>query len=157
MNKKNVTQFAMAVGILAIVIGCATTGRNLVESGTVTIQRLDSKAVYLSGVAVVEKEDHIEVSGWLKRRYVWSLGDGHVDVAVLNPQGEAIEKISTGYTPGVIPRKRFRRSHFNAALPLRTLERGSSVWVGFHRTDTRPGHGVFDCGENVAAPHAGGA
>jgi hypothetical protein len=157
MNKTNVSQLAMAVGILFIVIGCATAGKDLIDSGTLTIQRVDSKHVYLSGVSVVEKEDHIEVSGWVKKHYGWSVGDGHVDIAVLNPKGEAIEKISTDYTPGAIPRKRGRRSHFKVELPLRTLERGSSVWVGFHRTDRRPGHEVFECGDNVAVPHGGDA
>jgi hypothetical protein len=157
MSARNAKQLALALGILTIVIGCATARKDLVESGTVTIQRVDSKAVYLSGVAVVEKEDHIVVSGWVKRHYGWSLGDGHVDIAVLNPQQETIEKISTDYTPGVIPRRKSRRSHFKVELPLRNLERGSSVWVGFHRVDTRPGPGVFDCGENIAVPHGADA
>lgn len=155
MSARNTKQFAMALGILALVIGCATAGKNLIESGTVTIQRLESRHVYLSGVSVVEKDDHIEISGWVKKHYGWNVGHGHVDIAVLNPKGEAIEEISTRYTPGEIPRKKGRRSHFKVELPLGTLERGSSVRVGFHRTDTGHGHEGFDCGNNVAVPHAG--
>jgi hypothetical protein len=155
MSKNHVMLFAVALGLFAIVTGCATAGKDLIESGTVTIQRVDSRHVYVSGVAAVEKEDHVEISGWVKKHYGWSVGDGHVDIAVLNPKGEAIEEISTRYTPGEIPRKKGRRSHFKVELPLGSLERGSSVLVGFHRADRPSAHEVFDCGDNVAVPHAG--
>ena len=44
MSTRNTKQLAMALGILAIVIGCATARKDLVESGTVSIQRMEFKA-----------------------------------------------------------------------------------------------------------------
>jgi len=154
MNKGSVRRFAFALVILIIVIGCAAARKDLVESGNVTILRVPSKQVYLSGVSVVEKNDHVEVSGWVRKRHGWIAGDGHVDVAILNPEGETVRKISTGYYPSAIPKRRGRRSHFKVALPLGPFEKGSAVLVGFHGNDPGQARGAFDCGENVAVSHA---
>ena len=130
MGARNAKQLGLALGILAIVIGCAAGRKDMAESGTVTIQRGPSKQVYLSGVAVVEIKDHIEISGWVRKRYGWITDDGHVDIAILNPQGETIVKIRTRIHPSAIPKRRGRRSHFNVALPLRTFEREAPFGSG---------------------------
>ena len=135
MSARNAKQLVLALGILTIVFGCATARKDLVDGGTVTIQQVPSKLIYLAGVAIVEKEDHIEVSGWVRKRYGWITGDGHVDLAVLNLEGKTVRKISTGYYPSAIPKRRGRRSHFKVELPLSSLEKGSTVWVGFHSND----------------------
>jgi len=91
----------------------------------------------------------------VKRRAHSNTGTGHVDIAIVSPDGENLEEISTHYTPRNFPARliRKRRSCFYMSMSTVPLA-GSVVRVAYHG-DSRPYSKTFSCGGKRAASEAG--
>lgn len=136
------------------VSGCAANRTISLDSGTVSIERMPGKGVNFNRVYVHQENDEIVVSGRIKRRSSSTVtGGGHVDIAVISPEGEVLEHVSTIYVPRVFLRKSHRGSYFEVRLSVVPPD-GSVIRVARHKlplpksTDDRG----FDCGENTAVP-----
>jgi hypothetical protein len=89
--------------VATIVSGCATSRVNLVDTGAVSVEKIPSERIYISRVSVFQEGDELLVSGFVKRRHSSGPGGGHVDIAIVGPDGGAVEKITVSYFPRFIP------------------------------------------------------
>jgi len=147
------------VSILAVLIfvatgvfsaGCAPNRVNLVDTGTVSIETVPSKEIYISEVRINQDGNELVLTGRVKRRHLAPVGFGHVDVAIISPEGKSLEQVSTYYNPRIIPRKRgHRRLHgsgFEVRLPV-IPPAGSTIRVAYHRSAKSESE-TFSCGGN---------
>jgi hypothetical protein len=121
--------------------GCATVGRDLTESGEVSVRRSPSKLVNIQAVTVRQDGDHLVVRGVVRRAPltnapVW----GHVKVTAFDEAGQNMGHAVVKYYPPSLPPKGPRSSHFTARLPI-DVAPGMVVHVEHHAG----GHGREDC------------
>jgi hypothetical protein len=136
-----------------LVSGCLAASVNLVDNQTVSLERIPTKYFYISWARVYQQEDEIEVHGQIRRRYRLRRdygGHGHIDVAVVAPDGIALEEVSTLYYPRDIPRKSAPVAYFTVRLS-QPPPPGSTVRLSYHKD----GHSIrreFNCDKNAALP-----
>ncbi len=118
-TKAGVRQSRVRKAVQRHASGAQRHERIMVESSTVTIQRVDSKHVYCQVWPLLKKRTTSKFQDGSGNA---TCGSSAMDmwIAVLNPEGETIQKISTGLLPERDSQKKGRRSHFNVALPLST-------------------------------------
>ncbi len=135
---------------------CASNRVNLLKDGTSKLEIIPSKGYYISKVHVNQNGDELEITGRVKRRSYSGTGGGHVDITIVNPKDEVLEKLSTFYVPRMIPTKRMhtRESRFEVRLPT-ILPTGSKVRVAYHRV-SKQDRRTFSCGENGGESEVGG-
>jgi hypothetical protein len=140
MKAKNLKTMAIMVFALTFIIlsGCASNRVNLVDSGKVLIERVDSENICISRTNVYQDGDQLEITGAVKRRRSTIFDGGHVHIAIINPQGEVLEEVRTSYSPRIIRRKGRRESYFSVRLPIKPPE-GSVVRVIYHKHSTSTG------------------
>ena len=145
----------MIVSISMTGFGCATNGVNLIKNGTVTLERIPSKGYYVSHLEVYQNGNELVLHGNVKRRAHSYAVNGHVDIAIVSPDGDNLEEISTHHTPRIIPSRlmRKRRAYFYVSMST-VPPVGSIVRVAYHG-DSGPYCKTFSCGENMAASEAG--
>jgi hypothetical protein len=124
-----------------------------VDNQTVSLERVSTKYFYIPWARVYERDDEIEVHGQVRRRYRLRRdygGHGHIDVAVVAPDGTVPEAVSALYYPRDIPRKSAPTANFTAHLS-KVPSPGSTVRLSYHRA----GYSVrraFNCDKNAAIP-----
>ena len=137
--------------------GCASNRVNLIDRETVSIERVHSKKVYFSRVDVYKEDDKLAIGGTVKSRFYIPPDSGQVDMAVINPEGEILEKVSTSHTPSVFPKRGGGRSlgvRFDVLLAIIPPE-GSKVRLAYHKA-SRSDSKTFDCGNNLATVNTEG-
>jgi hypothetical protein len=135
-----------AAGLMGL--GCAAGKVNRVEKGTASVERVHSRNIAVSRVYVYQDGDQLEIAGRVKRLRSTIANGGHVDIAIVSPEGELLEQVSTGYVPRIIRRRGSREALFTVRLPIIPPE-GSRVRVAYHKIE-KPGDGAIDCGDNTA-------
>jgi hypothetical protein len=153
--KKEYKKSMISTFILMLVMGvsaCATSGSNLVKTGAVNLEIIPSTSrnIFISKANIYFDDGDTVITGRVKRKSTVYESGGHVDIAVVGPEGKVIEHISTGYVPNIIRRKGARESHFTVRLPIDLPEK-SIVRVGYHPS-TRSTGLTFRCGQNIAVP-----
>lgn len=149
---KKYTFLALA-GIIALV-GCSSTRVNLVDAGEISIEKGETPKVYIASPYAYNDGGMLHVSGrvHLKNNFS-SYPDGHVDIAVLGPDGGLIEKASIPYSPTVVTTKP-RRTVFEGAPFSVNLGKvppsGGKVRITFHEVTRKANPKEFDCGDNEA-------
>jgi hypothetical protein len=131
-------------------LGCASRGLNLVGKGDVSIELVRSKEILIPGATVVQKGDELVISGKVKRRNSRLIHGGHIDIAIIGPDGETLEHVSTPHIPRIIPRKGTQSAFFTVRLPNHP-DSGSIVRVAYH-SPKESRHDRLDCGDNAACP-----
>ena len=134
-----------------LISGCLGGRVDLVDNQTVSLERVPTKYFYISWATVYQEGDATEVRGEIRRRYRGKgggVGHGHIDVAVLAPDGTVLEEVSTLYYPRDIPRK--HAAYFTARLS-KVPPPASTIRVVHH------GHAcstfrAFNCSNNAALP-----
>ena len=133
-------------------MGCASDRSNLTESGIVYIERMPSSNKSILGVQAFADNDQLVINGRVKRHSASFVdGGGHIDIAVVGPEGDIIEQVSTKYVPRIIPRRKMRGmrgSYFEVRLPD-VPPAGSTVRIAYHRTAISADR-TLDCSENAA-------
>ena len=133
-------------------MGCASGRSNLIESGIVYIERIPSGNRSILGVQAFAENDQLVINGRVKRHSSSFVdGEGHIDIAVVGPEGDILEQVSTQYVPRIIPTRKMRGvrgSYFGVSLPD-VPPAGSTVRIAYHRTAI-PADRTLDCGKNVA-------
>jgi YD repeat-containing protein len=150
MKKSNILITLALVVFGIITLGCASHRVNLVENGKIIIERVPSKNIYVSKAHVYQEENELLITGRVKRSNTSVLDGGHVDIAVVSPEGKILDKVSTSYTPRIIRRKGSRESLFSARLSM-TPPEGTTVRLAYHKLG-RSISEEFDCGNSVAIP-----
>jgi len=142
---------------LVFFAGCASDRVNLVDRGTVSIERVPSGGIYISEVRVNQDGDELVVTGRVRRRGHSPVSLGHVDVSIISPEGKTLEQVSTYYSPRIIPSKpghrRLHGSRFEVRLPT-IPPTGSKVRVAYHGV-SKPDSRTSSCDKNMAVSEAG--
>ncbi len=140
------------------VTGCATSNVNYTNEASVLFERVPSEDVVISEVHSYENGDELVIYGRVKRGYqnCCDSARGHVDIALLAPDGFVIDAFSTLYSPHNIPKVRSRSSRFEVRRPYLPPD-GLIIRMAYHgdleaADSAAYAGGVFDCGQNKATP-----
>lgn len=137
-----------------LISGCATDNLNYKNEASVTFECIPSENALISDVHAFENEDELVIHGKVKRA-AYNCCDairGHVDVAIVAPDGLVLDAGSFLYTPRNIPKVRSRSSHFKAVLPYIVPE-DFIIRITYHSSRdlaysiTHPGR-IFMCEDN---------
>ncbi len=142
-----------------LISGCATTNPNhandraALSEASVLFERMPSKDVMVSEVRAVKDGDGLAIYGKVKR----TLGNccdaarGHVDIAVVGPDGEIIDLLSVPYSPRNIPKARSRSSRFAARLPYMIPE-DVPLRITYHNDSEHAAYGAY-LTDNLVCKH----
>jgi hypothetical protein len=122
--------------VLALtVIGCEShsiTETDMVADKQLTVAAQTSKQVILSTPKVIRSGDVVTITGVVERRgNDNSVLTGHVDVTILDQQGETIVIVPAALNPRKVPTSGQRRSQYEIRLGVVPPE-GSSIRVAFN-------------------------
>jgi len=127
MNRKLNTRAMIAiVTTFGILVGCVTTGSNLVHNGTVKIEKVSSAWGTIGFVNVIQEGEEVRLRGQVRRRPS-GRGPipGHIDLEVIGPEGNVLEKLVIDYDR---PSPKSRYANFHAVLTA-TPPPGSTIRV----------------------------
>jgi hypothetical protein len=114
---------------------------------------MPTKRLYISWATVYKKGDAAEVRGVIRRRHRgFYSAHGHIDIAVVAPDGTVLEETNTLYHPRILRRKGVPRARFTASMST-VPPPGSTVRLSYHE-DKNP-YSVskpFSCDTNAALP-----
>ena len=132
--------------------GCAPKHKNLITPKGVSIEAVHSERIHISNLAVSEDGNELVITGKMHRRNQSISGLGHVDVTILDPAGNVIERCDVPYIPTTLPKTPGARKHRGARFEVcffRVLSAGSKIRVAYHAT-TKFGRNVPDCERTVS-------
>ncbi len=141
--KKLTILFVSILAMTGIALsGCVSKRVDLVDTGAVSLQRLPSKDTHISRVDVFQDGDELVITGKLRRGLSSMPGLGHVDIAIVDPEGKILKEVHTNYFPRILARKQRRRilamarnqrqqANFGVRLPL-VPPPGSTIRVTYH-------------------------
>jgi hypothetical protein len=123
---------AILVSAVIFVSGCATSNVNPNETSGL-FESISPKGVVLSNVRAYEDAGEYVIRGKVKRTFnnCCDATRGHIDIAVVAPDGGVMDVVSVPYTPRDIPRVRSRTSRFTARLPY-TLAEDITLRIIYH-------------------------
>ncbi|MBW2171729.1 MAG: hypothetical protein JRF69_07075 [Deltaproteobacteria bacterium] len=106
MMSKKIGGIELLAGLclaMIVVAGCTSSRVNLVRAERITVERMASKGhVKIGKVYVYQEEGGLVVSGRVKPKSVnLRPAEGHVDIAVVSPDGQVVETESVAQTPAV--------------------------------------------------------
>jgi len=116
---------------------------------TFAVERIETTPIYVSWVNAEEKDNEMIVNGFLRTTSSNAQGTGHVDVAVISPEGRLLGLTSTDYAPKDF-RKYRKQARFESRFPFVPPDR-SRIRVAVHG-DSGP---AVNCGDNRAAKEHG--
>ncbi len=102
-----------------LVSGCATTNFDHATETPVLFERVPSEDAVVSEVRAVRDGDGLAIFGRVKRTAdnCCDAARGHVDIAVVWPDGRITDLASVPHSPRNIPKARTRSARFAAKLP----------------------------------------
>lgn len=135
----------LAAGIA--ITGCAAIDINHRPDASVLFEQAPSADVFVSKVHSYEDGDTLVVYGNLKRTATncCDAVRGHLDMAVVGPDGSVLDAVSLLYSPRNIPKVRTRSSRFVTRLPY-TVPAGTTLRIAYHND-----HDIVDVGGNTFA------
>ncbi len=146
-----VVTFSMATLVMT---GFSKRRVNLIDNGTVLLDRMSSEEASVYNVSVLQEGDELIIRGKVKHRHrTYGFNSrGHVDIAIFSPDGGIIKKASLRTNPrtlhkGVL-RRRAKKASFIVRLPIVPLQ-NTKVRIA-HHIRKYPADKVFDCGQNAA-------
>ena len=110
---------------------CASNQVNLVENGTVSLEFVPSKGIYVSKAYVYQDGNEFVISGKVKRPYGRSFVTGHVYIEMIDPEGTTFKKTTATHIPRIVRRKGARDASFTVRLPI-IIPKGATVRLGYH-------------------------
>ena len=123
------------VGLVAVLGGCKTnpiTDSDMVADKSLTVAAQDNKQVALSTPTVIRHGNTVTVSGIVSRKTADNSEiTGHIDVMIVDRNGETIVILPAVLNPHKIPTTGKRQSKYEVKLGVVPPE-GSSVSVAFN-------------------------
>ncbi len=133
--------------------GCLSQHPSVDRNEGFYVETVPSSRVSLSRIAVKRESAGIVILGEVRRRNTAFSGLGHVDVAVISPDGAVIGQGNAPYFPRVLPKtpgaRKHPPSHFEVHLNC-SPPRGTTIRVAYHGKPEA--NDPLDPGENFAVP-----
>jgi len=155
LNRENFPLLLSLLWVLAAIIitgGCVTGHPSL--AGGFFVETVPSSRVYLSNIAVRQVNDKLVISGEVSRRNAAFSGIGHLDVAVVSPDGMVVGQGKATYSPKILPKtpgaRKHRPAHFELNIKCKPPQ-GSIVRVAYHGKSVNDDP-LSDFQENYAIP-----
>ncbi len=146
--------FAMSLRFVTIMVsGCATANVDHADKAAVMFERMPSEDVVVSQVRAVKDGDGLLIYGKVKRTAgnCCDSARGHVDIAVVGPDGATVDMLSVPYSPRNIPKARSRSSRFAARLPYSVPE-DVPLRITYHK-DREHAASTVDPTDNLLCKH----
>lgn len=147
-----------ALAVFSIVLpGCGPVQTATTVSEAANHENLLVKNIQVVNVRYRQKGDDLVISGRLRRscNFCYDEIPGHVDIAIVDPNGLAIAATSSFYYPRSIPKRGGRYSRFSTKLNM-TLPEGAIIRTAYHDHPEATGPveapTTFQCKANMAAP-----
>ena len=149
-RKTNSAVWVLAGSFAALLfLGCAGSA-NLAKTGFYNVEATSPAGIRVIDTKVYRDKGTLIVTGRLLRTYTSKSYPGHVDIAIIAPDGGIIDKTSVKNKLPFIGRSKRKNSSFKAKFAAIPPE-GYTIHVSFHRKGSSA-TGQFDCGSNVAKP-----
>ena len=139
-----------------LISGCATSNLNYTDEASVVFECIPSEDVLIKDVHAFEHGDELVIVGNVKRtaKNCCDVVRGHLDLALIAPDGFVLDAGSFLYSPRNIPKVRTRSSHFKAVLPYIVPE-DFVLRITYHSgrefaSSTMHAGGLFMCEQNKA-------
>lgn len=131
--------FVSAILVLAAAItvsGCATIDFHHGSQASVLFEQTPSQDVFISDVHSYRDGDSLVVYGKVKRTPTncCDAARGHLDIAVIGPDGSILDAVSVLYSPRNIPKVRTRSARFETRLPY-TVPAGTTLRIAYHKNN----------------------
>lgn len=164
MKEERAVKYKFTISVVGIVLtmavilvlGCATNRISHTNRLPIPFELVSSKDAYISKAYAYEDGSELVVSGKVKRsaQNCCDPARGHVDIAVLGPEGNILDVTSTLYSPRNIPKVRSRASRFVVRLPY-TLPEVAAIRLAHHSSRdllniTAHVAGTLVCEQNMA-------
>jgi hypothetical protein len=135
--------------VVVFLVGCAGNS-DLVKAGFFKVGASSPTGIKITGTKVHNDDGTLVVSGRLMRTYRAKSYPGHVDIAIVAPDGRIVDQASVKNKLPFVGRSKRKNSSFKARFATVPPE-GSTIHVIFHRKGS-PETTLFDCGSNIAIP-----
>jgi hypothetical protein len=101
--------------------------------GLLAVKAMAAKDVRIVQTSARQAGEHIIVGGHLQRKKVHGrvIPKGHVDIAIIDQEGQTIHQTAAQVSPTIIPRSHGVKASFMAEIPV-LLPLGGHVRVKFH-------------------------
>lgn len=158
MKSQTITIILVVFFAVIVFSGCSFSNRNLVDNAEYTIERVNtSNRIFIRSAKAYKDEGNTVVSGKIKlNKNVPQSIHGHVDIAVISPDGNVVDTASVFYNPRIrttrMQRKANRGSSFTARFPG-SLPQGSTVRLVPHNSIEETADKIdkgFHCSSNLA-------
>ena len=157
MKKQTIT-ITLVVFFAGIVLsGCSFSRMNLADNKTYTVEReKSSDRISIRSVKIYEEDGITVVSGKVKlHKNLPQPRHGHVDIALISPEGKVMDTASVFYKPRTLTRRMRLKANkgpsFTARFPG-SLPQGSTVRVVPHNSIKETADKIdkgFHCGSNL--------
>jgi len=149
------TEMILTFGFV-LVSGCASSNLNYAKQASVLFEYMPSEEVLIKDVHAFENGDGLVIVGKVKRSATncCDAVRGHLDLALIAPDGFVLDAGSFRYSPRNIPKVRGRSSHFKVVLPYIVPE-DFVLRISYHSDRelaslTTRADGMFICEHNKA-------
>lgn len=79
---------------------CAINGTNISQNWTVTIERIDSKKLFIPWADTYEDGNNLTIRGVIEQRYHFATSlKAHVDVTIIDSNGQLLKEAKTAKQP----------------------------------------------------------
>lgn len=148
------TKMRLFLGVFALLVtglvGVASASNrvDLIKNDTIKIEAVLNQGHQITRVFVYNENNKLVITGRIDRKHSAFLGNGHVDIAIVSPEGETLSQVSTYYIPRHIRKNPSRGSRFEVRLPS-IPKKGSTIRIVYHKA-SKSASRIFQCGSNMA-------
>lgn len=102
-------------------------------SGSLATNIQQASEVQIVQTSARQDGENVVVDGRVKRKVTGGRGvvKGHIDIKIIDAEGKIIDRVVTGVSPEIIPKRGGMTSSFTARIPMMAPQ-GSVVSVRFH-------------------------
>jgi hypothetical protein len=123
------TLICTTTALALMTVGCATHGKDLVSTGRVHVEHIDTDQVTLLPPSVKLNGDVTELRGVVQRKPGYDGPvDGHVQIQILDASGALVDEFPLNWEPDPIPTTGKRQAQYELSYGL-TPPQGATVRV----------------------------
>lgn len=124
--------FAALASVVIGGIGCASRSTDIMTDRQISVKLVSSRRAEISRIEAVDNGGMFQISGMTRQyQHFGTLVRGHVDLSIINPDGEKLLTCSVPQFPESFPRGTGMPARFSVELPL-IPDPGSTVLAVYH-------------------------